>query len=481
MKRFAALTLATTLSACSLAPKYVRPDAPVPGSWPAGDAYLLQSEAEVPAISYRDIFRDPRLQSLVELALANNRDLRVAAANLAAARAQVRVQRALQLPEIGVSGAATRTNGRSSTISGTGTDTGIGAGVATNGGASTRYALQGGISSFELDLFGRLANATEAERQRALGTEAAARTVRLSLVSDLAAAWARHAADTELLRIAESTAANASRSVTLTRARLEGGIAPRTDLRQAEQILATAEGDVAAQTTALAQDRNLIQLLVGAPVDPALLPTGLEDVVSSVAALPAGLGSEILLRRPDVIEAEYQLRAANAQIGVARAELFPRISLTGLLGFASGSLGALFDSGRFGTTLGADAGYAIFSGGGARANVDVSKAQRDAALAAYERAIQTAFREVADALARQGTIAEQVRAAGVRVSAAADTARLAEARYRGGIDSFLDNLDAQRSLYAAQQQEVGTRLELISNRIALYRSLGGDQASSPSG
>lgn len=475
MKRVAALTLAITLSACSLAPKYMRPDAPVPGSWPAGDAYLLQSEAGVPAISYRDIFRDARLRSLVEQALANNRDLRVAAANLAAARAQVRVQHARQLPEIGVSGDATRTSGRGSTTSGAGTE------ATASGGTSTRYTLQGGVSSFELDLFGRLANATEAERQRALGTEAAARTVRLSLVSDLASAWASHAADAELLRIAEATAANARRSVTLTRARLQGGIAPRTDLRQAEQILATAEGDVAARTTAVAQDRNLIQLLVGAPVDPALLPTRLEEVVSSVAALPAGLSSEILLRRPDVIEAEYQLRAANAQIGVARAELFPRISLTGLLGFASGSLGTLFDSGRFGTTLGADASYAIFSGGGARANVEVSKAQRDAALAAYERAIQTAFREVADALARQGTIAEEVRAAGVRVSAAADSARLAEARYRGGIDSFLDNLDAQRSLYAAQQQEVGTRLELISNRIALYRSLGGDQASSPSG
>ncbi len=475
MRRLTALTLAATLSACSLAPKYVRPDAPMPASWPAGDAYLLQSEAGVPAISYRDIFRDTRLQSLVEQALANNRDLRVAAANLAAARAQVRVQRALQLPEIGVSGDATRTSGRNAAASGTGT----GAGTATGGGSSTRYTLQGGVSSFELDLFGRLANATEAERQRALGTEAAARTVRLSLVSDLAGAWARHAADAELLRIAEATAANARRSVTLTQARLQGGIAPRTDLRQAEQILATAQGDVAAQTTALAQDRNLIELLVGVPIDPALLPTSLGDVVNSIAVLPAGLSSEILLRRPDVIEAEYQLRAANAQIGVARAELFPRISLTGLLGFASGSLGTLFDSGRFGTTLGADASYAIFSGGGARANVQVSEAQRDGALAAYERAIQTAFREVADALARQGTIAEEVRAAGVRVSAAADSARLAEARYRGGIDSFLDNLDAQRSLYTAQQQEVGTRLEMISNRIALYRSLGGDQASSP--
>jgi multidrug efflux system outer membrane protein len=471
MKQLAIVTLATALSACSLAPKYVRPEAPVPVSWPVGDAYLLQSEAAVPAISYRDIFHDVRLQRLVEQALVNNRDLRVAAANLEAARAQVRVQRAQQLPEIGVSAGVTRTNGNNTSSTGTGT---------TTSSTRTRYSVDGGISSFELDLFGRLANATEAERQRALGTEAAARTVRLGLVADLAAAWTQHAADAELLRIAEATAANARRSVTLTDARLKGGIAPRTDLRQAEQILATAEGDIASLKTALAQDKNLLQLLVGAPVDAALLPNGLDEVMNSVSALPAGVSSDVLLRRPDVLEAEYQLRAANAQIGVARAELFPRISLTGLLGFASNSLGSLFDSGAFGTTLGADASYAIFSGGGARANVDVSKAQRDAAIATYEKAIQTAFREVADALARQGTIAEELRAAGVGVSAAADTARLTEARYRGGIDSFLDNLDAQRSLYSAQQQEVGTRLTMMSNRIALYRALGGDQASSPS-
>lgn len=461
MKRVTALLLATSLSACSLAPKYVRPAAPVPVSWPVGDAYLAQSEATLPQVSYRDIFKDPRLQQLVEQALVNNRDLRIAAANLEAARAQVRVVRANQLPQVGVSGGATRTD-------------------PDNGPATTRYSLSGGVSAFELDLFGRLANATAAQRERALGTEAAARTVRLGLVSDLAAAWAAHAADAELLRIAEATAANARRSVTLTGARLKGGIAPRTDLRQAEQILATAEADVAAQKTALAQDKNLVQLLVGAPVDPALLPTTLTEVTASIATLPAGVSSEVLLRRPDVVEAEYSLRAANAEIGVARAELFPRISLTGLLGLASTSLGGLFDGGSFTSTLGADASYAIFSGGGARANVAVSQAQREAALAAYERAIQTAFREVADALARQGTIGEEMRAATANVAAAADAARLAEARYRGGIDSFLDNLVAQRSLYSAQRGEVDTRLTLVNNRIDLYRALGGDQASAAS-
>lgn len=458
MRRAIAMMLVLALPACSLAPKYVQPASPVPVSWPVGDAYLAQSEAKVPAVSYRDIFRDPRFQSLVEQALASNRDLRVAAANIAAARAQVRVQRAQQFPEISVSVSGQRDSG-------------------ANGPVQRSYALDAGVSAFELDLFGRLASATAAERQRALGTEAAARTVRLALVSDLATAWANHAADAELLRIARDTAASATRSVMLTTARLRGGVAPRTDVRQAELILATAQADVAAQTTALAQDRNLIQLLVGAPFDTAVLPERLDEVASSIAVLPAGTSSEVLLRRPDVVEAEYALRAANAEIGVTRAELFPRISLTGLAGFASDALGTLFDSGVFHTTLGGSASQAIFSAGGVRAGVAVSKAQRDAALAGYEKAIQTAFREVADALARQGTIADELSASSLRLTASADTARLAEARYRGGVDSSLQNLDAQRSLYGAQQQDIAVRLAQVTNRVALYRALGGDQAS----
>ena len=368
------------------------------------------------------------------------------------------VQRAQQFPEIGVSASASRDSG-------------------ANGPANESYALQGGISAFELDLFGRLASATEAERQRALASESAARTVRLGLVADLASAWALHAADAELLRIAEDTAMNARRSVTLTRALLQGGVAPRIDVRQAEQILAVAEADVAAQKTALAQDRNLIQLLVGAPIDAAMLSDRLEDAGQSYAAPQAGLSSQVLLRRPDVNQAERQLRAANAEIGVARARLFPQISLTGLLGLASGALGSLFDSDAFHTTLGGSARQAIFSGGGVRAGVAVSEAQRDAALAAYEKAIQTAFREVADALARRGTIADQLRAVSANAAAAADVARLTEARYRGGVTSSLDNLDAQRSQYAARRQDVAMRLVDVQNRVALYRVLGGDIAT----
>lgn len=462
MKTRAALTLIAApllLAGCSLAPKTVLPAPPVPQSWPVGDAYLLQSEAALPVLSFKQVFTDPRLQSLVDQALVNNRDLRVAYANLAAARAQARVSRAGQFPVIGVS---------------------AGAGYSDSGGSSGGsgdFSVRGGVTAFELDLFGRLANAAEADRNSALATEAASRTVRLALIADLAGAWASYGADRDLLQIAEDTAANARENVRLTKARLDGGVAPRTDLRQAEQILATAEDSIAQQKTALAQDENLIRLLVGGDVDRALLPATLAEASSGVVALPAGVSSEILLRRPDVIEAEYRLRAANADIGVARARLFPSISLTGLLGFASNALSSLFDSGSFNYSVGGDASATIFDFGGRRAGVDVTKAQRDAALASYEGAIQTAFREVADALAVQGTIAERVRAAAANSDAARDTAMLTDARYKGGVDSFLASLDAQRSLYAARRSEIGTQLLLVQTRVALFRALGGDSAA----
>lgn len=451
----ALITAPLLLAGCSLAPRTVLPAPPVPQSWPVGDAYLLQSEAALPVLTYTQVFTDPRLQALIEQSLANNRDLRAAFANVAAARAQVRVMRSAQFPAVGVSAGA----GYS--------DRGDGAGSAD-------FSLQGGVTGFELDLFGRLASATEAERNRALATEAAARTVRVALMADLAFAWAQYGADKDLLAIARDTAANARENVRLTRARLDGGVAPRTDLRQAEQILATAEDAIAAQTSALAQDENLLRLLVGSDVDRALLPASLAEATGAIAPLPAGVSSQVLLRRPDVIEAEFQLRAANADIGAARARLFPTISLTGLLGFASDALSSLFDGGAFAWSAGGDVNASIFDFGGRRAGVAASEAQRDAALARYEGTIQTAFREVADALAVQGTIAERVRAATANSAAAADTATLADARYRGGVDSFLASLDAQRSLYNARRSEIGTQLLLAQTRVALFRALGGD-------
>jgi multidrug efflux system outer membrane protein len=267
---------------------------------------------------------------------------------------------------------------------------------------------------------------------------------------------------------------SAGLSVDLTRARLRGGVAPRTDLRQAEQVLATAQADVAEQRTALAQDINTLQLLVGAPIDPAMLSTSIDEAGATIAELPAGLDSRILLRRPDVVQAEYQLRAANAEIGAARAALFPTISLTGALGFASNALSGLFTGGAFNWSGGGSANYPIFSAGAGRAGVALSQAQRDAALATYEGAIQSGFREVADALARRGTIDEQLRANRLQADATADSYMLADARYRGGVEGFLSSLDAQRSLYSAQRTLIATQRIRGSNLVSLYRALGGD-------
>jgi multidrug efflux system outer membrane protein len=245
-------------------------------------------------------------------------------------------------------------------------------------------------------------------------------------------------------------------------------------LRQAEQVLETARGDVAQQKTALAQDENLVRLLVGAEFDRALLPGDLAEIDGEFVALAPGTSSEVLLRRPDVEGAEHLLKAANADIGVARAELFPRISLTGLLGLASDALGSLFSGAAFTATAGADAAYTIFDAGGRRANVAVSEAQRDAALASYEKALQSAFREVADVLAVRGTIGERLAAAHANTAAAADTARLTDARYREGIESFLGSLDAQRSLYAARRQEAAVTATSLTNLVELYRAVGAD-------
>jgi multidrug efflux system outer membrane protein len=251
-------------------------------------------------------------------------------------------------------------------------------------------------------------------------------------------------------------------------------VAPRTDLRQAEEVLTQAQADLAQQRTLVAQDRNALQLLVGGPVDPSLLSNSIDQALPTVAELPAGLDSTILLRRPDVLQAEYRLRAANADIGAARAALFPKITLTGLLGFASSALGSLFTGGAFGYSAGADASYTIFQAGAGRANVRLTEAQRKAAIANYQNAIQAAFRDVADALARRGTMGDQLAATQRRNAAAADVVRLEEARYQNGIDSYLNLLDAQRSYYAVQQVLIQTKLTSAQNLVTLYQALGGD-------
>lgn len=455
--------LAAIVAGCSMEPKYTRPELPVPSSWPVGDAYLRQSEAALPSYRWQDVFGDPRLKAVIAQALTNNQDLAVAAANIAAARAQFKIQRAELLPELDLGGSYRRAGGG-----------GSGSGSGASGADSNSLSLDVGFSGYELDLFGRIRSETKAAQNRYFATEAGARATRLTLVSDVSDAWLAYAADASLLRIAENTAAAARQSVTLTRTRLDGGIAPRTDLRQAEITLHTAEADIAAQTTLVAQDLNALQLLVGAPIAPANLPANIDEAGARLSAVPAGLDSSILLRRPDVVQAEWQLRAANAEIGAARAALFPKISLTTLLGFAAPGLGSLFDGGNFTYSASGDVNYPIFRAGAGKANVALSKAQRDAALGTYRKAIQSAFADVADTLARRGTIDRQLTAARAGREAAADNASLAELRYRGGITSFLESLTAQQALYNAERSLVDVQRLRATNLVALYRSLGGE-------
>jgi len=469
MRRAVAILALMTSGCMSMEPKYVRPDPAVPASWPVGDPYLTQSEASLPAVTYKDIFRDPRLQTLIDQALINNRDLMVSVANIEAARAQFQIQRAQQFPQVGASAGVTLTGDRG----GSGNGSGSGSGKSSKS-VTAQYSTGLSVPSFELDLFGRLRSLTHAQLERYLATEAAARATRLTLVAEIANGWLDYAADSSLLAVSQDTAAAAAKSVQLTQARLNAGVSARTDLVQAEQILDTAQADVANQRTLVAQDLNALQLLVGAPIDPGLLSHSIDEVSPTIAELPPGLSSYVLLRRPDVVEAEYNLRAANANIGAARAALFPKITLTGLLGFASSALTSLFTGGAFGWSASANAAYTIFNAGAGRANVRLSQAQKEAAVATYQGTIQSAFRDVADALARRGTMGDQLSARQRQDAAAAEYLRLSEARYKAGVDNYLTTLDAQRSYYSARQLLVQTKLTAAQNLVDLYQALGGD-------
>lgn len=455
MKRTAAFLALIATGCTTMEPKYTRPQASIPASWPIGDPYLAQAEVGLPVLDYKQVFQDSRLQMLISEGLANNRNLMTAAANIEAAREQYNIQRAQLLPTVNASAAAT---------------------VSGNGKGDTTAQYNAGISvpSFELDLFGRIRSLTHAELARFLATEAGARETRLTLVADIANAWLQYAADSSLRALAEQTATAAQKSVDLTRFRLQGGIAPRTDLEQAIQTLSTAQADVARERTAVAQDLNALQLLIGTPVTPTLLSGSIDDAFGKIVPVPAGLDSYVLLRRPDVVQAEYNLRAENAQIGAARAALFPRITLTGLLGFASSALLKLFTGGAFGWSAGANATYTIFQSGAGHANVRLSEAQRNAAIATYQGTIQTAFREVSDALARRGTINDEIGARERQQAATADTYLLTEDRYRAGIDPYLNVLTAEQSYYSAQQSMVSIKLTAAQSLVNIYQTIGGD-------
>lgn len=456
--RHVALLPLVALAGCSMEPAYHRTQLPVPESWPTGEAYRGQGESALPAYGYREVFADPRLLAVIDQALAHNQDVAVAVANIAAARAQYHIQRAELLPEVDANASWHQAGG-----------------PGTPATASiSQLALEGAVSSYEVDLFGRLRSLSGAARSRYLASESAAQATRITLVADVADAWLAYASDNTLLDIARDTASAARDSVRLATQRYNGGIAPRSDLRQAEIVLHTAEADVANQTNAVAQDRNALELLTGGPVDAANLSTSIDDAGSKLREVSAGLDSSILLRRPDIMEAEWNLRAANADIGAARAALFPKITLTGLLGLAAPELGALFSGGSFIWQAGANAGYPIFRGGAGKANVRLSEAQRDAALAQYRKAIESAYRDVANALARRGTIGPQLQASRAGRDAAADNVHLADLRYKGGITSYLEDLTARQALYSAERSYATNKLTEASNLVALYRALGAD-------
>jgi len=464
MRRLAGFVSLLAMTGCSMAPPYGRPLPPVPSSFPSGDAYAVRSGEALPTVTYQDIFLDPQLQVIIAQALANNQDISIAVANMASARAQYRVQRAALLPEIDANAdVATVDHGNSASTNN------------ESSGRSTSYSVDAGLSAFEIDLFGRQRSLSQAAMQEYLATEAAVHAARLTLVAEVVSAYLTLATDRSLLSIANDTEISAAKSVDLTRARLTGGIAPRTDLRQAETVLAQARSDQANLISLVAQDRNALELLVGAPVADALLPKSIEAVGGLLRELPAGLDSRILLRRPDVVQAEYKLRAANAEIGAARANFFPTISLTALAGFASSALSSLFSNGAFTWSVQPSATLPIFDGGASEGNLEYAKAQRDLTLAQYKLTIQTAFREVADALARRGTIDRQFAAQSQLEASARDSDVLAEARYREGIDPFLNRLETQRTLYAARRTLASTLLLKADNLVTLYRTLGGDQ------
>ena len=458
MRRLLILVSTAALAGCSLEPHYVRPAAAIPGTWPVGAAYAPATPATPAAVDYREIFRDPRLQALITRALAGNQDLQAALANVEIARAQYSGQRAEQLPHVDATAGASESHE---------------AARAGGGDRTTRsFDAEVGFNAFELDLFGRLRSLSHAALQQYLASEAGARAARLTLTQSVADAWLTLAADRSLLTIAGETEAASARTVALTQARLSGGIAPRTDLNQAQTLLQQARSDQAALTTQVAQDRNALELLVGGPVTEAELPSGIEGLGNALGEVPAGLDSHVLLARPDVAAAEHRLQAANAQIGAARAAFFPSLSLTALAGVASPQLSALFGSGSSVWQGAAAAALPLFDGGANKAGLSQAKGERDLAVAQYQGAIQTAFREVADALARRGTIKAQLAAQIALVAAAQQAFDLSQARYKEGIDPYLATLDAQRTLYAAQRTLATTRLAEAQNLAALYASIG---------
>jgi multidrug efflux system outer membrane protein len=466
------------VTGCNFAPKYERPGGAIPVVLPQGGIYpAAASDApDVSRIGWKEFFLDDRLRQVIDTGLANNRDLRIAAGNVLQARAQYRVQRADLLPTVTAGASATYTNN----IFGAGGGAGTGGGTGGSQDLSI-YQVTAGLSSFELDLFGRVRNLSRAAQEQLFATEEAQRSTRISLIAEVATAWLTLASDAEQLTLSRQTLATFEQTLRLTREQFRIGVGSELEVRQAETSYQAAVNDIATLETRIAQDQNALNLLVGTTVPAELLPAGLGTAAATRDALPGDVSSDVLLRRPDVLRAEHQLIAENANIGAARAAFFPTISLTGTIGTIGTALSGLFKGGSFTYNGAPSASVPLFDFGRNRGNLEYARASQQVAVATYERTIQTAFREVADALAQRGKIGEQIAAQRSRAEAAQVAARLSEARFRAGIDSFLTTLDAQRTAYSARQQLVTTRLTQANNLVELYRSLGGGLEESTGG
>jgi len=459
-KSLLSLALVAALSGCSLIPEYQRPDAPVPADWPQGEAYSKASpEARAQALGWREFFRDPALQQLIEVALENNRDLRVAALNVDAYRALYRVQRADVLPAVSADGAGTRSRTPGDLS------------MSGEPAISSQYSATFGVS-WELDLFGRLRSLRDQALEEFFASEAAQRSTQISLIASVANAWLTLQADQALLQVTRDTLKTYEESFGLTQRSFDVGVASALELRQARSAVDSARVSIEQYTRLVAQDRNALTLLLGQSL-PAGLPSGEGLERTQLATLPVGLPSDLLQQRPDILQAEYQLRAVNASIGAARAAFFPRISLTGAAGTASRELSGLFDGGSGYWSFSPSISVPIFNAGQLRANLDYAQISKNIQVAQYEQAIQTAFREVADGLAAQATYVRQVQAQRDLLQTSEDYYNLAERRYRTGVDSYLTVLDAQRQLFSVQQQLISDRLAQLTSEVNLFKSLGG--------
>ena len=447
-----ALAAAAVLAGCSLMPVYERPAAPVATDWPGA----APGAAAATPLAWADFVTDPRLRELIAMALQNNRDLRMATLNIDQVRAQYQIRQADQVPNLYLAAGGNRQ-------------------PASGGGISSSYSVGLAMSSWEIDFFGRIASLKEAALAQYLASEAARDAAQTSLVAAVASTWLSLQANDELLVLTQRTRATRSDSLRLTQLRFDNGATSALDLRQAESLTAAAQAALAQQSRQRALDLNALTLLVGQALPTALVAPAAREVTTRplFRDVPAGLPSDLLTRRADIRQAEQLLMAANASIGAARAAFFPRIALTASVGTASSDLSGLFKDGSWGFTLSPQALLPIFDAGRNQAGLDGANAARAVAVAQYEKAIQSAFREVADALAGRATLGEQLRAQQAQATAEAERFRLAELRYRNGVSSFLDVLDAQRSLFVTQQGLTQTRLAQQQNQVALYKALGG--------